>query len=404
MARSKGEGSIYQRKSDGMWCATIELPPAVDGRRRRKQIVRKYKQDLVTEMRKVKSELAERGDLPTSSPTVEQWLTYWLREVSARRCRPKTQYEREGDVRRYLLPTLGKVRLDKLTADHVRKMHNHITDELGLSSTTALRCHRILSVALRDAKRAGRVTRNVATSDYLDAPSAAVVDVTTLTQDQALAVLATAARRPDGARWALSLLTGARAGEALGLEWDRVDFDTGTLTFSWQLQRLTWTHGCGDTPCRFKRAGNCPYRQLRIPAGFEHRQIGDGGLYLVRPKTRTGWRVVPLVDPLFSILERHHNQQGNPTGGLVFGTVDPRDDYQGWLSLLAEAGVPRIRRHDARHTAATLLLALGVDTKVISQILGHSSVVTTRAYQHASLDMARAALTQLGAHLTAIEP
>lgn len=402
MARNKGDGSIYQRKSDGMWCALIELPRATDGRRRRKTIVRKYKQDLVAEMRKVRAELAERGDLPTSSPTLEQWLTYWLREVSARRVRPKTQYEREGDVRRYLTPTLGKVRLDKLTADHVRRMHNHITEELGLSSTTALRCHRLLSVALRDAKRAGRVTRNVATTDYMDAPSAAVVDVRTLDQDEALQVLATAATRSDGARWALSLLTGARSGEAIGLEWDRVDFERGTLTFSWQLQRLTYEHGCGDTPCRFKRAGNCPYRQVRTPAGFEHRHVG-GGLYLVRPKTRTGWRVVPLVDPLYSILERHHNQAGNPSGGLVFGTVDPRDDYQAWLQLLADAGVPRIRRHDARHTAATLLLALGVDTKVISQILGHSSVVTTRAYQHASLDMARAALTQLGAHLTAIE-
>src|SRR5699024_9054165 len=373
-----------------------------DGRRRRKTIVRKYKQDLVAEMRKVRAELAERGDLPTSSPTLEQWLTYWLREVSARRVRPKTQYEREGDVRRYLTPTLGKIRLDKLTAEHVRRMHNHITEELGLSSTTALRCHRLLSVALRDAKRAGRVTRNVATTDYMDAPSAAVVDVRTLDQDEALQVLAAAATRADGARWALSLLTGARSGEAIGLEWDRVDFERGTLTFSWQLQRLTYEHGCGDTPCRFKRAGNCPHRLVRTPAGFEHRQV-DGGLYLVRPKTRTGWRVVPLVDPLYSILERHHNQAGNPTSGLVFGVVDPRDDYQAWLQLLADAGVPRIRRHDARHTAATLLLALGVDTKVISQILGHSSVVTTRAYQHASLDMARAALTQLGAHLTAIE-
>src|SRR5699024_7659072 len=69
MARSKGDGSIYQRKSDGMWCALIELPRATDGRRRRKTIVRKYKQDLVAEMRKVRAELAERGDLPTSSPT-----------------------------------------------------------------------------------------------------------------------------------------------------------------------------------------------------------------------------------------------------------------------------------------------------------------------------------------------
>src|SRR5699024_5458419 len=192
-------------------------------------------------------------------------------------------------VRRSLTPSRRMVRLCKLAAAPVRRLRGPITEELGLSSPTAPRSHRLLSVALRDAKRAGRVTRNVATTDYMDAPSAAVVDVRTLDQDEALQLLATAATRADGARWALSLLTGARSGEALGLEWDRVDFERGTLTFSWQLQRLTYEHGCGDTPCRFKRAGNCPHRLVRTPAGFEHRQV-DGGLYLVRPKTRTGWR------------------------------------------------------------------------------------------------------------------
>src|SRR5690606_3361387 len=96
--------------------------------------------------------LAERGDLPTSSPTVAQWFAYWLPNVSAKRVRPKTQYEREGDVRRYILPAIGSKRLERLSAENVRTMHAYITDDRGRSSTTALRCLRLLTVARRDAK------------------------------------------------------------------------------------------------------------------------------------------------------------------------------------------------------------------------------------------------------------
>lgn len=95
--RGHGEGSIF-KNAKGLWTASIELPEGPDGERRRKVIRRKDKQELITEMSKQKGLLADRGDLPTSSPTVAQWLAYWLPEVSAKRVRPKTQYEREGDL------------------------------------------------------------------------------------------------------------------------------------------------------------------------------------------------------------------------------------------------------------------------------------------------------------------
>lgn len=401
--RAPGDHSVYQRAADGRWCAALTLPDGPDGKRRRKVLTARTREGVMAKLREARRDLDKAGNLATSSPTVNQWMTYWLTEISAKRVRPNTQKNRASDVRLHILPAIGKYRLERLTPDHVRQMHSAIIDK-GRSSTTALRCHRLLSVALRDAVRAGRATRNVATREFVDAPSAAVIEHDTLTQDQALAVLAAAAKRADGARWATSLLTGARVGEVLGLEWDRtlVAGDDPRIILSWQLQRLTWEHGC-EGKCRYKRAGSCPDRRLDVPANFEHRKA-HGGLHLVRPKTKKGYRVVPLVDPLLSVLDRHHQRQSRPTSGLVFTDgdrpIDPDEDYQTWLELLREAGVPRIRRHDARHTAATLLLALGVDTHVIAQILGHSSVVTTRAYQHVNLQLAREAMSRLGAHLT----
>lgn len=408
--RGPGEHSIYQRSSDGRWCAAITLPDDDNGKRRRKVVTARTREQVMDKLRKARRDLDSAGDLPTSSPTLNQWLTYWLANVSAARVRPRTQLNRANDVRLHILPVIGKVRLESLTPEHVRRMHRSITDK-GLSSTTALRCHRLLSVALRDAKRSGRVTRNVATREFMDAPRAAHVEAKTFTQDEALRLLATAAQAAGGERWATSLLTGARLGETIGLEWDRVQLDgEAKMVLSWQLQRLTWSHGCGDRdgdrwPCGYRRAGSCHSRRIEAPAGFEMRPV-HGGLHLVRPKTLTGWRVVPLVDPLWSILDRLHERAGRPTSGLVFTAptgdpIDPRDDLDSWVDLLRTADVPRIRRHDARHTAATLLLALGIDPKVIAQILGHSSILTTRGYQHVNLQMARDALTKLGAYLTA---
>lgn len=399
--RGAGEGAVYQREQDGMWVASIELPRGPGGKRRRKVIVRADKGALLTAMRKAVADKERTGDLPTSSPTVEQWFAYWLPQVSAKRVRPKTQYEREGDVRRYILPAIGKKYLDKLTAEHVTAMHAYITDGLGRSSTTALRCHRLLSVALRDAKRANRVSRNVATREFVDAPPTAAPTSRALDQAEALRLLAAAVEDTHRARWIIGLLTGARTGEVLGLEWDRVDWASETFTLSWQLQRLPWQHGC-DGKCRYKRAGNCPQRKIVTPANFEMRDV-VGGLRLVRPKTKAGWRVIPIVEPLRAVLLDAYEKAGRPTAGLVFtdatgGPLTPEDDFQAWKALRGRAGLAA-RRHDARHAAATLLLALGVDPKVIQQILGHSSAVTTQLYQHVDLTMAREALTRLGKHL-----
>lgn len=401
--RGAGDGGLYQ-DSRGLWTAVVELP-SDDPRKRRRKVVRSADKGVAQEkLRALRRELDRSGDLPTASPTLAQWLDTWLTTISAKRVRPSTQVNRASDVRLHITPVIGRYRLDKLTAAHVIRMHD-ATTEKGNSSTTALRCHRLLHVALRDAVRAGKVTRNVASPEFVDAPSAAVHDETPLTPAEAISVLAAAATDRHGARWAMSLLTGARRGEVLGLEADRVDWQAGTITLSWQLQRLRWEHDCtkGTAPvCGAKRGADCPRRRFAIPAGFEARQV-HGGLHLVRPKTRAGWRVIPIVEPLASILARH--QAEHPSAGLVFTDddeqpIDPRDDGARWRALLAKAGVDHVRLHTARHTAATLLLACGVDERTVMQILGHSSAAMTRHYQHVDLTMAREALGKLGALLT----
>lgn len=405
--RGAGTGALF-KDARGLWTAVVELPPdPATGKRRRKVVRSKSRGTAQAKLRALRADLDRAGDLPTASPTVEAWLTWWLVNVSAKRVRPSTQVNRASDVRLHIAPVIGRVKLEKLTPAHVIQMHDAITGK-GNSPTTALRCHRLLHVALRDAIRAGKVARNVASPAHVDAPSPAVATIRTLTPDEAFRVLQAAADDPHGARWATSLLTGARRGEVLGLEVDRIDPVRGALTLSWQLQRLQWEHGCQDAggrvTCPAKRGGSCPARRFRAPADFEMRQV-HGGLHLVRPKTKAGWRVVPLVDPLASILTRHVQSLPADYEGLVFTEangqpIDPRDDGARWAALLERAGVEHVRMHDVRHTAATLLLSAGVDPRVIRDILGHSTVAMTQHYQHVDLTMAADALTRLGAQIT----
>ena len=395
MVRDKGDGSVYQRSADGMWVASVELPRGVDGKRRRKVIVRKRKQDVITDRRKLRAELDRTGDLPTSSPTVERWMTRWMEEIAPTRLKPRTLTTYEGYIRRYIIPTIGRRRLDQLTPAHVQQMHTAITDK-GLSSTTALQAHRILAKALTDAMREGRVGRNVAT--LTDAPRRRVVERDALTVEQAIQLLQSVADDPYGPRWALGLLTGMRQGECLGLTRRAVDLQQGVITVEWAMNRLTWQHGC-EPRCKYKRAGSCPYRTITVPDWQESRHI-EGGLWLLRPKSRRSWRRVVMAPMLQEIMRR---QMGYCGDDLIFGPIDPRDDYEEWKRVLDSAGLPHVPLHSLRHTTATLLYALGVPEQTRMEILGHSSATTTAGYTHVDLTMQRDAMGQLAAALSQIE-
>jgi integrase len=401
--RDAGSGGLYQ-DSRGLWTAVVELP-AVGDERRRKVIRSKDKAVAARKLKEVRAELDRAGDLATSSPTVAVWMRTWLDRIARPRLKPRTFETYEGYVDRYIVPAIGKIRLDKLTTAHVRKVHEQVTVVSGLSSTTALQAHRILAKSLTDAMREGRVSRNVAT--LTDAPRKAVSTRGALVSDHARALLVSVANdETAAAQWSIALLTGMRQGERLGLTRDAIDLDAGVITVSWQLQRLRWEHGCGARrsdrtwPCGKSRGGSCPDRHLDVPAGQEAKRV-YGGLWLTRPKSRAGWREVPMPPLLAEVMTRYLASHQPGDEGLIFvrtdrHPIDPRDDSAAWDRALRDAGLPDVVLHSARHTTATLLLELGVPEKVRVQIMGHSSATTTAGYTHVADPLMRDALGRLG--------
>lgn len=275
-----------------------------------------------------------------------------------------------------ILPRLGHIRLDKLRPEDVDGLYEAMRAD-GLSAATMLQAHRILSRALKVAMHRGRVTRSVCT--LVDAPQLKHREVEPLSLAEARRVLDAAAGLRNRGRWTVALALGLRQGEALGLQWRDIDLEQATLRVRQALQR----------------------------------QPG-AGLVFVAPKSRAGLRTISLPPQVVATLRRHWTAQQLDRAvalglwqehDLVFSQangkpIEPRYDHTLWKRLLRRAGVREVRLHDARHTAASLLLLQGVPARVVMEILGHSQVgLTLNTYSHVAPELARDAAERMGAAL-----
>lgn len=368
--RSDGEGSIYYDETRDRWVGSYVVGWS-EGKPIRKKVSATSRAGAATKLRELR-EKVEAGDLPRGRvPTVAEWMTYWLEQIAAKKVRSSTLRGYRTYVDRYINPILGGRRIDKLQPEHIADAWAQLQtfgcpDAKGrpvdgakpLSSTSAHQAHRILARALKVAHQRGVVTRNVAT--LIDPPQPADVEMEPLTKDDARKVLDAARGRRNAARWSVALALGLRQGEALGLQWEYVDLEAGTIRARWGLTRV------------------------------------DGELVLRDVKSRAGRRTIKLPATLLAEMKAHRaaqNAERLAAGshyddqGFVFAKEDgrptsPTTDWNQWKALLAAAGVSDRRLHDARHTAATLMLAQGVPPRVAMEILGHSRITVTSKYQH----------------------
>lgn len=419
--RARGEGSLYQQPN-GMWVARVEVP-STDGKRRRAKVSSMKYDEAVKKLRKLLREVDDGTFVASGNTTVAQWCDGWLESIVRARVRPKTFKHYEEAVRLLIKPTVGRHRLSKLTQEHVRQMHRDIQ---VTSTRNAVKAHQALQKALTDAVREGLLARNVA--ELVDRPKHLAASRGALTSAQARMLINTAVDAGDqlASRWAFAFYTGARPGEILGLQWDRVDLKSGLADLAWQMQHISKDHGCGADPCG-KRPGYCPKARWNLPAGFDKREL-TGSLLLTRPKTKAGARVVPLAGPLLAMLRAHRvTTAGQPNPhNLVWHNggqpIHDRDDRHSWTAACEAAGLARRRtstdevsgarsvRHPkvewevrppapyvSRHTAATLLQEAGVPEDIRMAIMGHSSIVAHRGYLHTEQGPKRAAIAALEA-------
>jgi integrase len=386
--------SIYLG-GDGWWHGWVTVGTRDDGSPDRRHRKGRTEAEVTRKVQELERQ-RDTGRLPKAGAnlTLAQWLETWLTTVASRRVRRSTLDSTYAPkVRNRIIPGLGRHRLDRLIPEHLERFYSKLDAE-GLAPATVLQIHRILSRALKVAVQRGYISRNVAA--LVDAPSVQPREIQPLTLNEAQRIVRLAAGQRNGTRWSVALALGLRQGEALGLRWQYVNFEAATLTVRWQLQRLAWRHGCTDRhACGMQRHHvNCP-ADCTAHARVCPQRTG-GGLVLAELKTAKSRRAIALPAALVQALKAHRAAQFAERmvagsrwhdGDFVWCQANGRPigahaDWDGWKALLKAAEVRDARLHDARHTAATLLLAQGVDQRVVMEILGHSQISMTTRYTH----------------------
>jgi len=375
--RPRGTGGLTYRPSDGMWIGRVDFGWTPQGTRDRRTVSSRKKTEAQKKLRDLLL-LKGKGENPatgTARATIKVWAEQWL-PMHAAKVRPTTYATDAGAVHKWIVPTIGHRRLADLTPADMRALRQAVLGA-GRSTTTALHAHKILVKMLKDAIVEGlTVPPRVLLAPP---PAKAANDRTSIPVDQALEILRIALARPDAPRWVAAILQGMRQGETLGLTWPCVNLQAATVDVSWQLQRLPKGHA--------------------TPDGWEARHL-TGAMWLTRPKTSAGQRIIPLVPWMHAALTTARDAWTPNPWGLVWVNeraepIKAEADRDAWKAIQAEAGVahPSGRPwhlHECRHTTATMLLQLGVDRAVIEAILGQAVLV--ESYLHVGQAEARKAL------------
>lgn len=405
-----GASSIYLGK-DGKWHGRVTVGVKDDGKPDRRHIERKTENEVIKAVRKLERD-RDSGKIrkPGSSWTVEQWLTHWLDNIAAPSVRPKALAAYRTAVHRHLIPNLRAHRIDRVQPEHFEKTYAKMLAG-GLRAGTAHQAHRTARTAFGEAFKRGYIVRNPV--ELAKPPRVEETEVEPFEAEEIEKLIATALGRRNGVRFVLALSLGTRQGETIGLKWARLSKRSKTLRITKQLQRQTWKHGCTDphrcgrkyhkvAACKptCKRHARKPCPPPCPPDCTSHARWcpkrQGGGLVEVEVKSKAGRRGIALPDQLYELLLRHEEIQQKEReyagsewteGGWMFTQpngkpLDPRRDLDEWKELLQEAGVREARLHDARHTAATVLLLLGVPERAVMDFMGWSNTAMAKRYQH----------------------
>jgi integrase len=363
--RGFGDGSIYPRK-DGRWVSYIRMP---DGR---KKFFSNRSRDVVKERLQEAQRQAYAGQLVIGrDQMLSAYLERWLADAVRHSVRPKTYMDYDLCVRR-LLPHLGRVRLRALTPEHIQHALGKLL-EGGLAPRTVRQVHMVLRRALKQAVLWRMLASNP--SDAVKPPRADHNEMRTLSEDEVRRLLTATAGMRHHSLWVFLATTGVRLGEALALRWSDIDFSLSRATIRRSLQR----------------------------------QRGVG-LAFVEPKSARSRRSVPIPPETLDVLKAQlrsldddREQAGDlwQERDLVFPNPMGRERDMAYLCVsfhkaLERAGLPRMRIHDLRHTAATHLLTKGVHPKVVQDLLGHSTIaITLDTYSHVMPALAKEASSLL---------
>lgn len=370
--RGHGEGAIFQRESDGYWVGTVELGRTADGKRRRKTVYARTRREVSEQMKALLAQQQQGLLQDIERITFAAFASRWLDHVRATR-ELRTWVDYEQVARIHLVPALGSTQLTRIRPIQIQTLYDETAKRLA--ARTVRHHHEVLHNALNQAVEWRLLQTNP--TEGVTPPKAKPREMKFLDFDQAKAFIkALEGDRLESLHLA-AIMTGMRQGELLGLRWQDIDWQAGAAT----VQQTVWI-----------------YRRQPV----------------FKPPKDDEVRVLPLVSVVLSRLKLHRSRQAEERSAagahyqdhdLVWARADGlplRAEFvlDEMRRRLKDAGLPEIRFHDLRHSAASLLIALGVPIKEVSEILGHAGIeITVDRYGHLMPNAKRDALSKLESKL-----
>ena len=368
-------GHIRQRSTKYKDSWTVYLYLGIDpdsGKKRYKtEVVRGTKRDAQKRLTELLRQLDTGDYVEPSKERVEDFLRQWLRDYAETHVRQRTLEGYRLRLEHHVMPTLGNVEVDKLNARQVQSLESALLRK-GLSATTVLNVHRVLSQALRWGVRMGRLSRNVA--EAVEPPHPSRYEATVLDWDDVNNFLDAARHSRYYPLFLTAILTGLRRSEMLALRWQDVDLDNATLSVIRGLVKLQG----GKVVIAPPKSGKARVVHLPQSVVFCLKELRE-----VQESIAEALRQPFLKDRLIFC-----QSDGKPlTPNLVSRT---------FREIARKAGLDGVRFHDLRHTHASLMLAEGVHLKVVSERLGHATIgITGDLYSHVMPSLQRDAIEKI---------
>jgi integrase len=377
--RGQGEGSISKRP-DGTWWARITVGKTPDGKQKRKAFYGKTRKEVQEKLTAALNDINNNIYIEPNKMTVGQWTQKWLKDYKRNSIKPTTYSAYECIVIKHIVPELGLYKLKSLRNDMVQHFVNNLVDR-GIRTSYIVQIVAVLKSALEQAVDNGLIMKNPA--KRVEMPLKQEVKRRVLTVEEQKKLMEVAKGYRYGNMILLMLGTGLRIGEAMGLTWSDIDFESNILSVN-----RTYVEVAEYVD------GKCIHRK----GSFQS------------PKSRTSKRTIPLLPSLVNMLldvkskqekEKQEFKAAYQDSELVFcgrnGEQVRRASVDKTLRRMCKkTGIEHVNPHALRHTFATRGLENGVDLKVMQEFLGHASIkMTADIYTHVSSETKRDSMMKL---------
>ena len=370
--RKRGEGSVHLRK-DGRWEGRVVVDYDDKGLPITKNVLAKTKAECTAKLKKLRESCnGQPSGKLRPDMLFGDWLDFWYQNYSKPKLRPTTQMGYENAIYKHIVPALGKIPLDELTANglqqfcaDLKKEGQLIRTELygkGMSDRSVRSCYAVIRMALDRAVKDELIRTNPAAD--CKCPPKNAKEMKVLAREEMQRFLIQAKEEGYFELFLLELATGLRRGEVLALQWDDLDFTTGELRIQRQVYRA------------------------------------NGELAVSEPKTKAALRTIVLPPSLVEVLKEYGQGVDSrwmfPSPVKEDSPLDPATCRKRLQIILEHADCKKVSFHALRHTFVSTALESGMDVKTLSTIIGHVSAATTLdIYSHITDEMRRTAAAKI---------